>query len=638
MSAERAVTAGRWPRRGLGDVALAAGALLVLALIVLRLPPALLDALVALNIVTGVALLLTAVYIPRPVAFNSFPSVLLITTLFRLALSVATTRLILLDGHAGRIIDAFGGFVAGGNLVVGIVVFLIITAVQFIVVAKGAERVAEVAARFTLDAMPGAQLSIDSDLRAGLIDKDEARRRRLLLEQESQLGGALDGAMKFVKGDAIASIVIVGVNLIGGLIIGVMQRDLSFGAAAHTYTILSIGDGLVAQLPALLSAMAAGIIVTRSGGHGGDRHLGATIARQLLAQPRALATTGAIALALAAVPGFPPLVFMALAAALLTLAWLLAKRRRPSGVDAQGHVAPVCAPTPLAQAAPLVIRHGAQAQPAAIAAAQALGRWLRDLGDELGMGIPAPLVQPAPALAAAQCEVRWFDVAIAASDATDADALAAQLTAVQQQLRREASRWLGVQEADELLARLGDSHPALLREVREVLPLQRLAEVLRRLIDEAIPLRNLRDIFEALLKWGAKESDPAALAEFVRVALGRSITARHLDAEGRLHAVLTDADIEQELRSHCRPFAGASTLVLPPARSEHIQRQLADCLARAAAADAPAPVVLAAIDVRRHVRKLLEPIVPDAVVLSYQELVEPLTLVRVGLPALQVAP
>jgi type III secretion protein V len=629
------MTTLRWPARGLGDVVLACGALLVLALIVLRLPPALLDALVALNIVTGVALLLTAVYIPSPVAFNSFPSVLLITTLFRLALSVATTRLILLDAHAGKIIDAFGGFVAGGNLVVGLVVFLIITAVQFIVVAKGAERVAEVAARFTLDAMPGAQLSIDADLRAGLIDKDEARRRRRLLEQESQLGGALDGAMKFVKGDAIASIVIVAVNLIGGLIIGVMQRGLSFGEAARVYTILSIGDGLVAQLPALLSAMAAGIIVTRSGGHGSDRHLGDTIGRQLLAQPRALATTGGITLALAAVPGFPPLVFMALASVLLSLAWLLTKRRRSSGVDAQGHVvALAAAPAALLHDAPLVIRHGALAQPAAIAAAQDLGRWMAELGDELGMNIPPPLVQPAPALDATHCEVRWFDVPIAAADAA---ALAAQWPAVQQQLRSQASRWLGVQEADTLLARLGESHPALLREVREVLPVQRLAEVLRRLVDESIPLRNLRDIFEALLKWGAKESDPAALAEFVRVALGRSITARHLDDAGRLHAVLTDADIEQELRTHCRPMAGGSTLVLPPARSAQIQRHLQDCLARGTSADAPPPVVLAAIDVRRHVRKLLEPVVPGAVVLSYQELVEPLTLVRVGLPALRAA-
>lgn len=237
--------------RRYGDIVLAFGVMAIMCLMVLRLPTSVIDVLVAINIACGVALLLVALYVPHPVAFNSFPSVLLISTLFRLSLSVATTRLILLDAHAGHIIDAFGHFVAGGNLVVGIVVFIIITIVQFIVIAKGAERVAEVAARFTLDAMPGKQLSIDSDLRSGLIDKDEAKRRRSLLERESQLNGALDGAMKFVKGDAIASIIIVIVNLLGGLTIGVLQRDLAAGEAMQVYSILSIGDGMVAQIPAL---------------------------------------------------------------------------------------------------------------------------------------------------------------------------------------------------------------------------------------------------------------------------------------------------------------------------------------------------------------------------------------------------
>src|SRR5688572_14252070 len=233
--------------RRYGDVVLALGVMAILALMVLRLPPVLIDALVAINIACGVGLLLIALYVPHPVSFNSFPSVLLITTLFRLSLSVATTRLILLDAHAGDIIDAFGKFVAGGNLVVGVVVFIIITIVQFIVIAKGAERVAEVAARFTLDAMPGKQMSIDSDLRSGLINQEEAKRRRGLLELESQMNGALDGAMKFVKGDAIASIIIVVVNLLGGLTIGVMQRDMSAGEAMSVYSILTIGDGMVAQ-------------------------------------------------------------------------------------------------------------------------------------------------------------------------------------------------------------------------------------------------------------------------------------------------------------------------------------------------------------------------------------------------------
>ena len=247
----------------------------------------------------------------------------MISTLFRLALSVATTRLILLDANAGEIINAFGNFVAGGNLVVGIVVFIIITVVQFIVIAKGAERVAEVAARFTLDAMPGKQMSIDSDLRSGLIDKDEAKRRRSLLAQESQLNGALDGAMKFVKGDAIASIIIVFVNLIGGLTIGVLQNGYSAGEAMQIYSILTIGDGMVAQIPALLGAMAAGLFVTRTTGDQSEKNLGDAIGRQIFSQPRAIMMTGMIAFLLALVPGFPSLVFLGLSITLFLVSYFI---------------------------------------------------------------------------------------------------------------------------------------------------------------------------------------------------------------------------------------------------------------------------------------------------------------------------
>src|SRR5689334_14025095 len=270
------------------DLVLVAGVVAIVALMVLPLPLWLIDLLVAANIASGLMLLLLGIYIQSPLEFSVFPSVLLMTTLFRLSLSIATTRMILLSGHAGHIIDTFGKVVAGGNLVVGLVVFLIITVVQFIVIAKGAERVAEVAARFSLDSMPGKQLSIDSDLRSGLIDKDEARRRRRVLELESKLHGSLDGAMKFVKGDAIASIVIVIVNLIGGLAIGVMQQGLDLSDATQKYSILTIGEGLVAQIPALLGAMAAGLMVTRTTDEDSGDNLGQAIQRQLSANPRVL--------------------------------------------------------------------------------------------------------------------------------------------------------------------------------------------------------------------------------------------------------------------------------------------------------------------------------------------------------------
>ncbi len=310
-----------------GDFVLAFGVIAIVGLMILPLPLVVIDILVAVNILIAVSLLLLSIYVPSPLAFASFPSVILLSTLFRLSLSIAITRLILLDADAGHIIATFGRMVVGGNLVVGIVVFIIITVVQFIVIAKGAERVAEVAARFTLDAMPGKQLSIDSDLRAGLIDKDDARSKRRTLERESQLHGSLDGAMKFVKGDAIAGIVILIVNILGGLTVGVIQNDLSLADAVHTYSVLTIGDGLVSQVPALLTSIAAGLLITRTGGEDTDTHLGTAIGRQFAAYPRVFVIGGILSLLLTLVPGFPWPVFLLLG--LVLLGWSAWKNPHP---------------------------------------------------------------------------------------------------------------------------------------------------------------------------------------------------------------------------------------------------------------------------------------------------------------------
>ncbi|MAM87964.1 MAG: EscV/YscV/HrcV family type III secretion system export apparatus protein [unclassified Hahellaceae] len=300
------------------DVVLAFGVVAIIALMILPLPLFVVDILVAVNIIIAVAMVLLSIYVPSPLAFSSFPSVILLTTLFRLSLSIAITRLILLDADAGDIIETFGNLVVGGNMVVGFVVFLIITVVQFIVIAKGAERVAEVAARFSLDAMPGKQLSIDSDLRSGLIEKEEAKAKRRRLEQESQLHGALDGAMKFVKGDAIAGIVILIVNILGGLTIGVLQRGMPIGEAVSTYSVLTIGDGLVAQIPALLTSIAAGMLITRTSGDDSRSNLAQEIGFQFFAFPRITVLAGVLSLLLAIVPGFPSLVFLLMGVALLT--------------------------------------------------------------------------------------------------------------------------------------------------------------------------------------------------------------------------------------------------------------------------------------------------------------------------------
>lgn len=307
------------------DLVLAALIVCIIFMMILPLPTWLVDALIAVNMCISAILLMVAMYLPSPLAFSSFPSVLLVTTLFRLAISIATTRLILLNGDAGHIVYTFGNFVVGGNLIVGLVVFLILTIVQFIVITKGAERVAEVGARFSLDAMPGKQMSIDGDMRAGVIDMDEARRRRGLVEKESQLYGSMDGAMKFVKGDAIAGLIIVAVNLLGGVLIGTMQKGMTAGEAVKVYSILTIGDGLISQIPALFISIAAGMIVTRVTTGEGPSNVGRDVGQQILSQPKALLIGTAVMVGFGLIPGMPTATFLALAGVLGTVGYILLK-------------------------------------------------------------------------------------------------------------------------------------------------------------------------------------------------------------------------------------------------------------------------------------------------------------------------
>jgi type III secretion protein V len=309
------------------------GAVVVMAIVfifIVPLPTWLVDILIALNICISCLLIVLALYLPGPLAFSSFPSILLLTTMFRLALSIATTRLILLEQDAGDIVEAFGNFVVGGNLAVGLVIFMILTLVNFLVITKGSERVAEVAARFSLDAMPGKQMSIDSDLRAGLIDGGQARDKREQLGRESQLFGAMDGAMKFVKGDAIAGLVIVVINLLGGFSTGMFQHGMSAGDSMALYSVLTIGDGLIAQIPALLISLTAGMIITRAApdGRKGANNMGAEIARQMTSEPKSWMIASVGMLAFAALPGMPTLVFILISMMTGSLGYYLARQRQ----------------------------------------------------------------------------------------------------------------------------------------------------------------------------------------------------------------------------------------------------------------------------------------------------------------------
>jgi type III secretion protein V len=638
------------------DLALAALVVAIVGMMIVPLPAFALDLLIALNIGVAVTLLLVSIYVADALRIATFPTLLLLTTLFRLALEVSATRLVLVRADAGQVIAAFGSFVVAGNVVAGAVIFFILTVIQYVVVSKGAERVAEVAARFTLDALPGRQMAIDADLRAGHIDGEEARRRRAALARESQLFGAMDGAMKFVKGDAVAGIVILGVNIVGGLVIGVVQRGMDVATAARTYTLLTIGEGLVAQIPALVIALAAGVVVTRvasedDGAGRGGSHLGREIGAEILGHPKALAFAAGLLGVLALVPGLPAAPFLILAGAIGLVAWRLlredagprgARRLRAAQGDWPADDVRYSSPAPVAvpsRPPPLAIELGSEL--AAALGGAAAGRRLAAslvpaVADRLlaETGLPLPEVAfraPATGLPARSYRVRLDDVPIAERQApADAHAaeeqIAGDLTAL---MRRHGHERLGIQETQVLLAALERTHPALVREiVPRLVTLPVLAGVLRRLAAEGISLRALPEIldsFGALAGRPAAERDAATLAEHARAALRRAITFRHT-RDGAVAALALDPIIEDTLREALHATPAGDQLALEPA----LRADILTAVGRALQAAPPGPVVLAAPDLRPHVRRLLEPAYPDLSVLSPQELLPDVRVETVG--------
>ena len=622
------------------DLGLAAVVVGSVAMMIVPLPGFLLDLLISFNIAVAVTLLLISIYVADALQIATFPTLLLLTTLFRVALEVSATRLVLLKANAGEVIHAFGGFVVAGNLVVGAVIFVILTLVQFIVISKGAERVAEVAARFTLDALPGKQMAIDAELRAGHLDAAGAQRRRALLARESQFFGAMDGAMRFVKGDAIAGIVVLAVNIVGGLVIGVAQRGMEVAAAARTYTLLTIGEGLVAQIPALVISTAAGIIVTRVASEDEGTQLGREIGAQVLAQPRALAVTAALLALLGLVPGLPATPFLVLAAVLGALAWRIIARPPPrtaleatsptAAVTAGGHPP---APAPAPRLTPLAVElspelaaelDGAGFANGALVAARSR------LFEESGLTLPPVRLRPAAtdardALPARGYRIHFNEIPLARADVPRERSAADEITAdLVRLMRRRGHELIGIQETQALLSALEPSHPALVREVvpKAVSPAQ-LAEVLRRLAAEGISLRQLPEILGAIADAPATAREPATLAERARAALRGAITFAHAGTAGRVAAIALDPLVEETLREAIRPGDGGGHLALEPQASHDIlagvDRALA-ALPRAASGRARGAVIVTAADLRRHVRRLIEVAHPDLAVLSYAEL------------------
>ncbi len=677
------------------DLVLAFMLVAIVFMMILPLPTDLIDMLVGVNLSLAAILLMASMYIKDVVQLSSFPSILLLTTLFRLALSISTTRLILLQADAGHIIEAFGEFVVGGNLVVGLVVFLILTIVNFMVITKGSERVAEVSARFSLDSMPGKQMSIDSDMRAGMIELDEAKRRRSKLEKESQLYGAMDGAMKFVKGDAVAGLIITAINLIGGISIGVMQNGMTAGEAMNLYSLLTIGDGLVTQIPALFVSITAGFIVTRVSSDD-NADLGSDIVSQLGSEPRALLITSAILCLFAIVPGFPTIVFLVLAALTGAAGFLLQRKANRAGAKAgSAHDMPALAPA-LAQAGqmpsfpaegekedntPIEVVNFALTVPLIVDVASSVRHSIRPekLDREVAkvrralyfdLGVPFPginlrlndnlrdgeyrilvnevlvatgVARPGYVLVRESEEnLRMFDIPVERGEdflprtpslwvsnkylplleraGIQVMTLSTMMTYhLAHILKTHASEFIGIQETMFLMNQMQKNFGELVREATRLLPIITITDVMQRLVGEEISIRDMRTILEALVNWGQREKDPIVLTEHVRGALGRYITQKFSAGQNIIPAYLISKEIEDVVRGAVRQTSGASYLALAP----DVHRKLIATM-KGVVGDtsrhATQPVLMAPMDIRRFLRKIIEREFPEMPVLSFQEL------------------
>ena len=668
--------------------------ILVIIMLIIPLPTYIVDFLIGLNITIALLIFMSSFYITRILNFMTFPALLLITTLFRLALSISTSRLILLDADAGEIITSFGEFVIGENLVVGFVVFSIVTIVQFLVITKGSERVAEVAARFSLDGMPGKQMSIDADLKSGIITNEEVKIRRKELGQESQLYGSFDGAMKFIKGDAIAGIVIIFVNLIGGISVGMAQMDLSISQALHTYTLLTIGDGLVAQIPALLISISAGFIVTRVGGE--NNNLGFSIMNELLAQDFALLVTAILAFVIGFLPGFPTPVFLILSVILggyfFKKQWKnkkkeittesRGKKNEDNASDPDGKKGIISnlfsnknelndensllnEDITLSQAETLPLIITVSSKKKAYLSKLVFEKWLKkefilqygvllpdivihysDKIDENKIIIlinevkadefdcPFPLVYVAnpndelSSLNFNMIEIKDNDVSNYWVNKNYMDKLTSlnyKIELPEIYFYRKFSNlitlniveFLGIQETKNILDKIEENSPELLKECYRQVSIQRINDVLQRLVQEKIPIRNIKTIIGGLVQWGSKEKDPVLLTEHIRSLLSRYIS-HFFSKDGNFNVIILSHNIEEIIRGGIRQSSSGTFLNLEPAELDMIIEKISTAIDEIKYVQDY--VFLTAIDIRRFVKKLIETQYPQLSVLSYDEI------------------
>ena len=664
------------------EYAVGLGVIVILAVMVMPIPPFLLDLLLSFSITFALIILLVSIFMQGPLDFSVFPSLLLIVTLIRLSLNVASTRIILLHGDegvsaAGDVIESFGSFVVGGNFVVGAVIFIILVMINFIVITKGSVRTSEVAARFTLDAIPGKQMSIDADLNAGLINDKEARKRRQNLEQEANFYGSMDGAIRFVRGDAIAGILITIVNILGGFCIGIFQQDMDIGEAAQVYTLLTIGDGLVSQLPALVVSTAAGLVVTRATA---DQNLPKQLISQLLNQPYAFLIASSILFVFGMIPGLPHFPFFLMSIIAGTIGFnkfkdtnkkaLIENRKKEDDAKAP-------APEHVESILPLDIMElevGYELIP--LVDADSNGELLdriksvrRQFALEMGFIVPPLHIRDNLQLKSNEYGILIKGVEVSrgsimadrllamnpgtiekeidgiqtkeptfglpavwilASDKQKAqmagytvvDPSTVVTTHIKETIKRHASELLGRQETQALVDKFKESNPKVIEElIPDVLSLGKVQKVLQNLLKEHISIRDLRTILEQLADYGLTTKDTDILTEYVRQSLARPITKQFQSADGSLSVMTLNREIEELIHSSIQKTELTSFLALEPTVAEKLLLKLQEAVEAMTPQMETSPVLLASPGIRHHLRKLVERFLPDLAVLSHSEII-----------------
>lgn len=669
------------------DVILALGLVGILVVMIIPVPPFVIDLLLTLDISLALVLLVVVLYTTEPLQLSVFPGLLLMATLFRLSLNVATTRLILGQAYAGRLIESFGTFVVGGNYVVGIIIFAILVIINFLVLTKGAQRIAEVAARFTLDKMPGKQMAIDADLNNGLIDEHEARNRRDKIDREAEFYGAMDGAAKFVRGDAIAAILITFINILGGFIIGILQRGMTFSDALTTYTLLTVGDGLVSQIPALVVSTSAGLIITRASS---EQHLGFDIQKQLMAKPRALFITSAVLLFFGFMPGLPTSPFLVMATIVGLLAIGANREIKEAEKVSEELEEEAAIPTDISaqieeylQVDPLELEIGYGLIPLVDVdqGGDLLGRITeirKQCALEIGIIVPPIRIRDNIQLKNNEYVIKIRGVEVARGEVmatqymaldpgtvtekvegqstveqvfgleaiwiteenkekaemsgyTVVEAPAVLATHLMETLKRHAHEIMSRQDTQTLLDNVKKENPTLVDElIPNVMSVGSVQKVLQNLLRERIPIRDLVTILEALSDFAGHTKDLNLLTEYVRQSLNRTIYNLYKDSEGKVTAITLAPEVEKTITDVIQSSATkGSPLALPPRFIEEITSSLKVQVDKMSS-EGLQPLLICSPTMRQYFKRMVEPVFPNLVVISYAELPQTAEIVSYG--------